>query len=65
MNIIIFQELTRQSESAKQVVSRRCKDLAKFMETLMNEVSKSTLQLDISQDVDPTISVSNSTIIMC
>lgn len=43
----------------KQEVSRRCKDLATFMENLMEEVSKSTLQLDLPQNSNPTDSVSN------
>lgn len=52
------QELSRPNEVVKHEVSKRCKDLATFMETLMHEVSKSNLQLDLPQDPDPTISVS-------
>jgi hypothetical protein len=55
---VILQELSRPSEAAKHEVSRRCKDLANFMEYLMDEVNKSNLQLDLPQDSDPTISVS-------
>lgn len=48
-----------QLDSAKQQVSQRCKDLAAFMETLMDEVSKSNIKLDINQENDTSISVSS------
>ncbi|XP_068903032.1 period circadian protein isoform X3 [Tenebrio molitor] len=56
--LLLNKELSRPSEAAKHEVSRRCKDLANFMEYLMDEVNKSNLQLDLPQDSDPTISVS-------
>ncbi|XP_063903185.1 period circadian protein isoform X3 [Zophobas morio] len=56
--LLLNKELSRPSEAAKHEVSRRCKDLANFMEYLMDEVNKTNLQLDLPQDTDPTISVS-------
>ncbi|XP_019867185.1 period circadian protein isoform X2 [Aethina tumida] len=56
--MLLKNELSRPSEAAKHEVSKRCKDLANFMESLMDEVNKSNLQLDLPQDPDPTISVS-------
>lgn len=53
-----FQELHRPSEAAKHVVSKRCKDLANFMESLMEEVNRSHIELDLPQEVNPTVSVS-------
>ncbi|XP_071052691.1 period circadian protein isoform X2 [Onthophagus taurus] len=58
--ILLNKELSRPTEAAKHEVSKRCKDLATFMETLMDEVSKSNLQLDLPQDPDPTISERDS-----
>ncbi|CAH0556603.1 unnamed protein product [Brassicogethes aeneus] len=56
--VLLNDELSRPSEAAKHEVSKRCKDLANFMESLMDEVNKSNLQLDLPQDPVPTISVS-------
>ncbi|XP_044268555.1 period circadian protein isoform X2 [Tribolium madens] len=56
--LLLNKELSRPSEAAKHEVSKRCKDLANFMEYLMVEVNKTNLQLDLPQDTDPTISVS-------
>lgn len=53
-----FQELHRPSEAAKHEVSKRCKDLANFMESIMEEVNHSNTQLDLPQELDHTISVS-------
>ncbi|GJQ70192.1 per [Trypoxylus dichotomus] len=58
--ILLNKELTRPTEAVKHEVSKRCKDLATFMETLTDEVSKSNLQLDLPQDPDPTISERDS-----
>lgn len=55
---LIFQELHRPSEAAKHEVSKRCKDLANFMESLMEEVNRSNNQIDLPQELDPTVSVS-------
>lgn len=55
--LLLNKELSRPTESVKLEVSKRCKDLATFMETLMDEVSKSNLELDLPQDPNPTISV--------
>lgn len=53
-----MQELHRPSEAAKHKVSKRCKDLANFMESLMEEVNRSNSQIDLPQELNPTISVS-------
>ncbi|KAK9736489.1 Period protein 2/3C-terminal region [Popillia japonica] len=58
--VLLNKELSRPNEVVKHEVSKRCKDLATFMETLMHEVSKSNLQLDLPQDPDPTISERDS-----
>lgn len=50
--------MSRPSEAAKQEVSKRCKNLANFMEYLMDEVNKTNLQLDLPPETEPTISVS-------
>jgi hypothetical protein len=45
------QPVTRPSETAKQQVSKRCKDLATFMESLMDEkISKPELKVDLPQE---------------
>lgn len=54
----VLQELHRPSEAAKHEVSKRCKDLANFMESIMEEVSHSNIQLDLPQELKPTVSVS-------
>ncbi|CAH1117393.1 unnamed protein product [Phaedon cochleariae] len=56
--ILLNKELPRPTEAVKYEVSKRCKDLANFMESLMDEVNKSNLQIDLPQELDPTISVS-------
>ena len=38
---ILSEPISRSSESAKQQVSKRCKDLATFMESLMDKITKS------------------------
>ncbi|XP_017778157.1 PREDICTED: period circadian protein isoform X2 [Nicrophorus vespilloides] len=58
--ILLNKELSRPMEAVKHEVSKRCKDLAIFMETLMVEVTKSNLHLDLRQDPDPTISERDS-----
>ncbi|KAG5886102.1 hypothetical protein JTB14_031702 [Gonioctena quinquepunctata] len=54
--LLLNKELPRTTEVAKLEVSKRCKDLANFMESLMDEVKKSNLELDLPQEIDPTIS---------
>ncbi|KAJ8978518.1 hypothetical protein NQ317_002422 [Molorchus minor] len=56
--LLLNKELPRPSEAAKHQVSKRCQDLANFMETLMDEVKTSNLYLDLPQAVQPTVSVS-------
>ncbi|XP_018579022.1 period circadian protein isoform X2 [Anoplophora glabripennis] len=55
--LLLNKELPRSSEASKHEVSKRCKDLANFMESLMDEVNKSNLQLDLPHELDPTISL--------
>lgn len=38
---ILNEPVSRSSDSAKQQVSKRCKDLATFMESLMDKITKS------------------------
>lgn len=47
-------------ETVKQQVSKRCKALASFMETLMDEVTNSDLKLELPQESDLTISERDS-----
>ncbi|XP_056639780.1 period circadian protein isoform X4 [Diorhabda sublineata] len=56
--LLLNKELPRPNEAVKHEVSRRCKHLANFMESLMDEVKKTNLELDLPQEIDPTISVS-------
>lgn len=58
LGLFNFQELHRPCEAAKHEVSKRCKDLANFMESLMEEVNRSNFQLDLPQALVPTVSVS-------
>lgn len=53
--------VTRPSDTVKQQVSKRCQALASFMETLMDEVTKtSDLKLELPQEVDLTFSERDS-----
>ncbi|XP_066251347.1 period circadian protein [Euwallacea similis] len=54
---ILTQELPKPAESGKQEVSKRCKDLANFMESLMNT---SKLEIDVPQEYNPSISERDS-----
>lgn len=53
---MLTEPVTRPSDTVKQQVSKRCQVLASFMETLMDEVTKSgskgDLQLDLPQEPD-------------
>ncbi|XP_074028753.1 period circadian regulator isoform X2 [Leptinotarsa decemlineata] len=55
--LLLKKELPRTTEAAKHEVSKRCKDLANFMESLMDEVNNSNLEIDLPQELDPTISL--------
>lgn len=57
-HLFVSQEIARPKEVAKHEVSKRCKDLANFMESLMTEVKKCNLQLEVPHDSDLTVSVS-------
>nr|CAH7756108.1 unnamed protein product [Callosobruchus chinensis] len=52
--LLLNKELPRPSEAAKHEVSKRCKDLANFMETLIDEVSLH--QLELPPRIHPTVS---------
>ncbi|CAH1109624.1 unnamed protein product [Psylliodes chrysocephalus] len=59
--LLLNKELPRPNESVKHEVSKRCKDLANFMESLMDEVTKTNnLELDLPQEINPTISERDS-----
>ncbi|KAK9869818.1 hypothetical protein WA026_003547 [Henosepilachna vigintioctopunctata] len=58
--LLLNKEITRPNDAAKHEVSKRCKDLANFMESLMDEVKKCTLHLQLPQDSEPTISERDS-----
>ncbi|KAF2905946.1 hypothetical protein ILUMI_00229 [Ignelater luminosus] len=58
--LLLNKDLLRPSEVAKHEVSKRCKDLATFMETIMAEVSKSNLKADSPQNHDVSISERDS-----
>ncbi|XP_067005842.2 period circadian protein isoform X2 [Anabrus simplex] len=45
--IELLNEVVRPSNAAKKQVSKRCKDLASFMETLMDEMNKPDLKVDL------------------
>ncbi|XP_076270074.1 period circadian protein-like [Rhynchophorus ferrugineus] len=57
---ILNQELPRTNEIVKHEVNMRCQDLASFMESLMNEVHSSKMEIELPQDLDPTISERDS-----
>lgn len=48
---MLNEPILRSSDSAKQQVSKRCKDLATFMESLMDEITKPE-KLDEAQAED-------------
>ncbi|XP_045470331.1 period circadian protein [Harmonia axyridis] len=57
---LVNKEIARPKEVAKTEVSKRCKDLANFMESLMTEVKKCGLQLEVPNDSDLTVSERDS-----
>nr|CAI5835424.1 unnamed protein product [Callosobruchus analis] len=52
--LLLNKELPRPTEAAKHEVSKRCKDLANIMETLIDEVSLH--QLELPPRINPTVS---------
>lgn len=57
---LLNETVTRTSETAKQQVSKRCKDLAAFMENLMDEITKPPdLKVDVPTE-EQSFSVSHS-----
>ncbi|XP_066142111.1 period circadian protein [Euwallacea fornicatus] len=54
---ILTQELPKPAELGKQEVSKRCKDLANFMKSLMNS---SKLEIDVPLEYNPSISERDS-----
>lgn len=58
---LLTEPVTRPSDTVKQQVSKRCQALASFMETLMDEVTKSSdLKLELPQESDLTFSERDS-----
>ncbi|KAL3282597.1 hypothetical protein HHI36_005772 [Cryptolaemus montrouzieri] len=58
--LLLNKEIPRPCEAAKHEVSKRCKDLANFMESLMNGVKKCNMRLEVPLDSDPTVSERDS-----
>lgn len=52
--------MSRPSDTVKQEVSRRCQALASFMETLMDEVSRADLKLELPHENELTVSERDS-----
>lgn len=52
--------VSRPSDTVKQEVSRRCQALASFMETLMDEVSRTDLKLELPNENELTVSERDS-----
>jgi period circadian protein len=65
---LLTEPVTRPSDTVKQQVSKRCQALASFMETLMDEVTKSgsraDLKLDLPQESDLTFSERDSVMLI-
>jgi period circadian protein 2 len=58
---LLTEPVTRPSDTVKQQVSKRCQALTSFMETLMDEVTKSSdLKLELPQEPDLTFSERDS-----
>ncbi|XP_055845349.1 period circadian protein [Episyrphus balteatus] len=53
---LLSKTLPKASDTVKQQVSRRCQALASLMETIMDEVSRPDLKLDLPHETDLTIS---------
>ncbi|VEN49807.1 unnamed protein product [Callosobruchus maculatus] len=56
--LLLNKELPRPTEAAKHEVSKRCKDLANFMETLIDEVSLH--QLELPPRINATVSAEST-----
>lgn len=65
---LLTEPVTRPSDTVKQQVSKRCQALASFMETLMDEVTKSgsraDLKIDLPQESDLTFSERDSVMLI-
>ncbi|XP_030767929.1 period circadian protein-like isoform X1 [Sitophilus oryzae] len=57
---ILSEEIPKPTDIAQQEVTKRYKVLADFMETLTNDVNPSKLEIELPQDLDPTISERDS-----
>lgn len=57
---LLSETLSRPSDTVKQEVSRRCQALASFMETLMDEVSRNDLKLELPHENELTVSERDS-----
>ncbi|XP_037727127.1 period circadian protein isoform X2 [Drosophila subpulchrella] len=56
----LAETVSRPSDTVKQEVSRRCQALASFMETLMDEVSRADLKLELPHENELTVSERDS-----
>ncbi|KAI8033956.1 hypothetical protein M5D96_013288 [Drosophila gunungcola] len=57
---LLAETVSRPSDTVKQEVSRRCQALASFMETLMDEVSRADLKLELPHENELTVSERDS-----
>ncbi|KAL9886226.1 period circadian regulator isoform 1-T3 [Glossina fuscipes fuscipes] len=57
---LLSETVSRPLETVKQEVSRRCQALASYMETLMDEVSRTDLKLDLPNENELTVSERDS-----
>ncbi|XP_017478335.1 PREDICTED: period circadian protein isoform X2 [Rhagoletis zephyria] len=57
---LLDETISRPSDTVKQEVSRRCQALASFMETLMDEVTRTDLKLELPPENELTVSERDS-----
>lgn len=57
---LLAETVSRPSDTVKQKVSRRCQALASFMETLMDEVTRADLKLELPHENELTVSERDS-----
>lgn len=57
---LLAETVSRPSDTVKQEVSRRCQALASFMETLMDEVTRADLKLEMPHENELTVSERDS-----
>ncbi|XP_054729675.1 period circadian protein [Anastrepha obliqua] len=57
---LLEETISRPSDTVKQEVSRRCQALASFMETLMDEVTRTDLKLELPHENELTVSERDS-----